>query len=265
MKRIQLFEFEDFNWFPSSIRTSMTNLIVVLQKMMGTPDVLAERIAAIRSKVDFDQIVDMGSGSGGAMPMVHQKLKESGHDVNVLLTDLHPNEKLVKKFNSSGSDKLSYSKDSLDATDLSKAPAGLKTMFNSFHHMPPEKARSILKSAKENQEPIFIYELTENKMPTMIWWLFLPISLTILIVMTLFMTPMARPMTWQQLVFTYLIPIIPICYAWDGQASYVRTYTFDDIRQLLEGLEDESYAWEISPAGKANGKKAGYYILGVPN
>ena len=51
--------------------------------------------------------------------------------------------------------------------------------------------------------------------------------------MVLFMTPWVRPLSWQQLLFTYLIPIIPLCYAWDGQASIMRIYTFDDIQNFF--------------------------------
>ena len=47
MKRIQLFEFEDFRWFPGWLRVCMTNLIVILQKMIGVPELLAVLIADI--------------------------------------------------------------------------------------------------------------------------------------------------------------------------------------------------------------------------
>ena len=50
------------------------------------------------------------------------------------------------------------------------------------------------------------------------------------------MTPLVKPLTWRQIVFTYLIPIIPICYAWDGQASLPRMYTMDDVEVLLPGI-----------------------------
>ncbi len=107
--------------------------------------------------------------------------------------------------------------------------------------------------------------MAENKMPLIIWWLLLPISLVVLMIMVLFMTPFVRPMTWQQLVFTYLIPIIPICYAWDGQASMPRMYAFKDLDILLEGLYTDNYTWQKGHAKKENGKKMGTYLIGQPN
>lgn len=82
--------------------------------------------------------------------------------------------------------------------------------------------------------------------------------------MCLIMTPFVKPVTATQLLFTYLIPVIPLVYAWDGQTSIMRTYTFDDIKELIGEQDESSYIWEISDAKKPNGKKAGYYVLGYP-
>jgi len=265
MKRIQLFEFEDFSWFPNTFRTSMTNLLVVLHKMLGTTDVLTKLITDIKERHDFKQIIDLGSGSGGAMLDVIEKLNKSNKEpVDLILTDLHPNPNLVTRINNSQQEHIKYHEASVDATNLNDLPAGLKTMMNSFHHMPPTIAKGILKSAQDNKQPLLIYEIGENFVPTLLWWLLLPLSLLILIIMSLFMTPFVKPLGWKQLLFTYLIPVIPLFYAWDGQASTMRTYTFDDVEGMLQDFKNEDYTWEISKAKKANGKNLGYYILGLP-
>jgi len=265
MKRIELFEFEDYQWFPASIRTSMTHLIRVFHRMLGTSDVLANLLSQARKKHAFKEIVDLGSGSGGPMIDTIQKLNSEKNDSNIslTLTDKYPNSRTVENINKQEIPGVRYEKGSQDALEMEKLPNGLKTMIASFHHMSPKVAKSILKSAEKNNQPIFIYEIAENNIPTILWWFFLPISLSILILMTLVMTPFVKPLTASQLVFTYLIPIIPIAYAWDGQASLMRTYTIDDIKELI-GDAKENYHWEIEQAKKANGKKAGYYILGRP-
>ena len=266
MKRIQLFEFEDFRWFPRSWRTGMTNLIVVLQKMMGVPYVLADLLHQVRQKHDFNSIVDTGSGSGGALiDAVHRYNEQQANSpVYLTLTDLNPNPNLVKRINDRNDPHLSYRAESTDARHLERAPAGLKTMMNSFHHMPPPVAKDILRSAKESRQPLLIYEMAENKVPLIAWWLFLPFGLLILVVMSLFMTPFVKPLTTKQLLFTYLIPVIPLAYAWDGQVSSVRMYTFDDVDLLLDGLKDDAYEWTVDRPRNKKGKPVGYYILGLP-
>lgn len=266
MKRIQLFEFEDYSWFPNWLRNCMTNLIVVFHKMMSVSEVLAYLMARVLKENSLSKIIDLGSGSGGAMPEVLSALHEMDDlkHVELVMTDLYPNKEIVKKFNQEKGDKISYLESPVDATDLITAPNGLKTMINSFHHMSPKAARKILESAEVNQQPILIYEMAENKIPLLLWIILLPLSLVIIMIMTLFMTPFVRPLTWQQIVFTYLIPIIPICYAWDGQASLPRMYALKDIDELLEGLGKSNYYWEHGPAKRSNGKNLGTYIVGYP-
>jgi hypothetical protein len=266
MKRIQLFEFEDFPWLPRSIRAGVTNLIVVLHRVTGTTEVIAKLIRAAREKIGFTQIVDMGSGSGGSMPAVLKQLNEAGDQppLHLLLTDLHPSPEVVRQINGQAHPHLRYSAAPLDATRLRQAPAGLKTMVNSFHHLPPAQAQHVLRAAQENREPILIYEMVENNIPTPLWWLLLPVSLTIVFVMALFLTPFARPLSGKQLLLTYLLPIIPLIYAWDGQASLVRMYTFDDLQQLLSELPQDGYHWEMGQAPRGDGKTLGYYLLGYP-
>ncbi|MFK7812674.1 MAG: hypothetical protein AB8B59_09280 [Maribacter sp.] len=266
MKRIQLFEFEDYAWFPAWLRTCMTNLIMVLHRMMGVSEVLAYLIFRVLKEKDLSKIVDLGSGSSGAMPDVMKALREldSLKQLELTMTDLYPNKEIAKRFNENTADNISYLETPVDATEMGSVPNGLKTLINSFHHMNPQQARKILESAEENQQPILIYEMAENKIPLLIWAVFLPFGLLILMLMTLFMTPFVKPLTWKQLVFTYLIPIIPICYAWDGQASLPRMYALKDVDELLEGLGKNNYYWEYGPAKRSNGKKLGTYIVGYP-
>ncbi|MBR9921057.1 MAG: hypothetical protein GYB31_09475 [Bacteroidetes bacterium] len=262
MKRIELFEFEDFHWLPVSIRSGITNLIKVFHRMIGTKEVLTNLLNKVREKIHFEQIVDMGSGSGGPMPEVVANLnsQNAANPVHLLLTDYHPGPEIVERINSRKIPNVQYHPASVDARNIASTPDGLKTMVASFHHMSPSVAKEILHAAQESGQPILIYELAKNNVPLLLWWLLLPISLPILFGMVWFMTPFVRPLSFSQIIFTYLIPIIPIIYAWDGQASLMRTYTFDDIESLLE--KEDNYVWEIQDALKANGKTAGYYIFG---
>lgn len=262
MKRIQLFEFEDFAWLPDEIRSSMTRLIVVIHRLMDTKSVLIELLESIRARHPFEQIVDMGSGSGGIMPAVVADLNaNSPSPTRLVLTDLHPSATYRATIAQQGNPHLHYQEAPLDATQLQTAPEGLKTMICSFHHLPPEAAQQVLRSAQASRQPLLIYEISENKIPLLVWWLFLPLALVITSITALFFTPFTRPLTWRQLLFTYVIPVVPLLYAWDGQASYVRTYSTEDVYELI-GPMVEDYNWTITPVSK--GRAMGYAILGMP-
>ena len=244
----------------------MTNLIALMHKMTGTKEVVADLLMPMVSERNYSRIVDLGSGSGGIMPDVIETINKENerNKINLLLTDLYPNTDQISAWNNKSDDEIRYHPDSVDATKLDLAPGGLKTMINCFHHMPPPAARKILETASKNGEPILIYEMGENNIPLLIWWIMLPISLFILMLMVLFMTPFVRPLSWQQILFTYLIPIIPVCYAWDGQASLPRMYTMDDLEILLKDLKTPKYEWSKGRAYKRNKKKLGTYLIGLP-
>ena len=259
MKRIDLFEFEDLAWFPNWLRICLTRLIVVMHRLLKSSDDLVPLIKRTLSYSNTDAIVDLCSGSGGPMIEVFKDLvREQGNsNVKLILTDLYPNLEMASEINNSSIQNLSYKTTPVNATSVNTRLAGVRTMVGSFHHMKPDTARQILINAKESKEPICIYEISDNSHPTFLWWMAIPI----IFIMALVITPFARPLTWKQLVFTYLIPIIPLCFAWDGAVSNVRTYTLEDLNILLEGLESEDYKWE---KGKITKKANKIYLLGIP-
>ncbi len=266
MKRIQLFEFEDQTWFPAWMRTSLTRVIRVLLKSMRTTELSAQLIKKKLKKTNADRVVDLGSGAGGVMIDVFEEIKQDKdlENTSFILTDLYPSKKHINYINELPYDKLRYEQKPLNALDLESAPKGLKTMFNAFHHLQPSDAKKLLTSAVESKSPLLIYEMADNSIPSAIWWLLLPISLIIVFIMCLIFTPFVRPLTFKQLFFTYIIPIIPITYAWDGQASYPRIYAIEDIKELLSGVDQSEYCIEVEHLKNDKGKKQGYYIFGYP-
>ncbi|MBK0402221.1 hypothetical protein I5M27_04450 [Adhaeribacter sp. BT258] len=259
MKRIHLFEFEDFAWFPNWIRICLTRLMVVMHHILGTNQNLAGLIRKALQASSRPAIIDLCSGSGGAMIEVTRILKtdQELRNLTLTLTDLYPNKELAAKVNQESGDQISYITTPIDATNVPTDLIGVRTMICSFHHMTPAMGRSILQNAVVSKQPICIYEISDNSFPILLWWIALPLNF----IMTFFITPFVRPLTWQQLIFTYLIPIIPFFFAWDGAVSNARTYTMNDLDILLEGLETENYKWE---KGIIAGKAKSSYLLGIP-
>jgi hypothetical protein len=180
-----------------------------------------------------------------------------GANLTLLLTDLYPDEEVAAQLNNSHTPGLSYHLAPVNAAAVTAELVGVRTMVGSFHHMPPDIARRILANAQASQQPICIYEISDNSLPTLLWWIPLPMIFLI----SLFITPFARPLTWKQVIFTYLLPIIPICFAWDGAVSNARTYTLEDLNILISGLETENYTWE---KGRLTGWANTLYLLGLP-
>jgi hypothetical protein len=259
MKRIHLFELEDFTWFPHWLRACLTKLMVVMHQLVGSSDDLARLLGNALAHSRQLAIVDLCSGGGGPMLPVFEKLRSQPGmaDLRLTLTDLYPNQEVAAAVNTSPTPELAYHLVAVNAVDVPADLPGVRTLVGSFHHMPPATARRILHQAHASQQPICIYEMSDNSLPTALWW----ISLPLLFLLSFFLTPFARPLTWQQLLFTYLLPLIPLCFAWDGAVSNVRTYTLDDLDTLLQGLDTEHYTWE---KGRIGGWAKKLYLLGLP-
>jgi hypothetical protein len=257
MKRIHLFEFEDLPQFPNWIRASLTRLIVVMHRIVGTHQKLAELLNQILTSSSTTSIVDLCSGSGGPMPEVLKILRENYNlkNIQLTLTDLYPHKDLVRL--STSDDAVNYIDKPVDATDVPISLPGLRTMICSFHHMKPDIAHKILANAKQSRQPICIFEISDNSFPIVLWWLALPMNF----LTALFITPFVRPLTSTQLFFTYIIPIIPIFFAWDGAVSNARTYTLKDLDLLLKDLHSEDYTWQ---KGTIEGKSRKIYLIGQP-
>ena len=258
MKRIHLFEFEDLGWFPTTIRIYMTRLILLMHKLLGTSPHIGQLFVKLLEKYPDKPIIDLCSGSGGPIKGVVDYLddKASIDDFKVTLTDLYPDMAAANEYNRQDG-RISYRTEPLDVNHNEEIPLGIRSMICSFHHLKPELARAVLSNAQIARQPILIYEMSDNRHPIWLWWISFPINF----VMCLFITPWVRPMTWGQLLFTYIIPIIPLCFAWDGAVSNARTYTLSDLDILLADLDEEGYTWE---KGIVEGKMPGLYLVGMP-
>ena len=115
-------------------------------------------------------------------------------------------------------------------------------MICSFHHMPPSRARAILEDAQRNRQPMLMFEMSDNSVPPVwLWWLTLFPNFMFGLVVAI----LTRPWTWRKFFFTFIVPIIPAAFAWDGAVSNVRTYNEKDLRQLLEPIKDLDYDWSV--------------------
>src|ERR1700676_354063 len=146
--RLHLFEWEDQPWFPAPLRAAMTAYLVAAYRVTPCPELVADRLATLMSRDRFNEIVDLGSGSGGPVDSVMKKLADRGFMTSVTLTDLYP-PKLGFQFPGNALVTIRYWQQAVDAASVPAELAGVRTMFGSFHHFPPALARCILRDAFE--------------------------------------------------------------------------------------------------------------------
>lgn len=254
MGRIHLFEFEDQAWFPKLLRDFGTDFLQFLSNKtkMYKPIVPVLQEALIRAD---DQMVDLGSGGGGGLIWLNQELKKERPNLKITLTDLFPNQSAFLH-TSTLADNFEFIQDPIDARDVPSKYTGLRTQFLSFHHFRVSDAQMILQNAVDSKSPIAIFEAQERSIPSVIAMLFSPITV-------LLTTPMIRPFKWTRLLFTYLIPIVPLFVLWDGVVSALRTYSVSEMEALIQELENtDQFDWEVKRV--KSGPGVILYLVGLP-
>lgn len=135
--------------------------------------------------------------------------------------------------------------------------AGFRTLFSSFHHFQPEEARAIIRDAVASRSGIGIFEGTQRR-PAAILAMFL----TPLVVWLI--TPAIRPFRWTRLLWTYLIPIVPLVVLFDGVVSCLRTYTVAELEEFTAESSANGYEWEIGEARAKGMLVPVTYLIGCP-
>lgn len=237
MPRLHLWELEDQAWFPTSIRNYMTDLlnfqITWFQIYDPIVPILYRALLQTRSK----HVLDLCSGGAGSSRRVQEILaKRHGLKVQVNLSDLYPNANARLRIKALNDKSITYLKQAVDAMNVPPDLDGFRTLFTSFHHFAPEKAQRILKDAAQKDQGIAIFELSERSLRG-----FVLVILSFFL--TFIVTPFMRPFCWQRLFFTYVIPLIPGAYLFDGLVSQVRSYTKTELLALSQAI-DARYTWE---------------------
>lgn len=241
MARLHVFEFEDQSWFPGLLRAQMTDYLVYAVRLFrGFPSYAASRLAPALRAGGQRRIVDLGSGSGGAMPEVVRALAdEQGIQAGALLTDRYPSGAHAAEVREESTGRVDFHPDPVDATHVPADLHGVRTLFLSFHHFRPEPAREILADAVRAGSGIAIFEVTERRLISMLG------AVPGIPIMVLLLTPFMRPFQWSRLLFTYVLPILPFLIFWDGLVSHLRTYSVDELEQLVAELDAPDWHWDV--------------------
>src|SRR5262249_52376700 len=150
---------------------------------------------------------------------------------------------------------ISYYMEPVDAANVPSALNGFRTMFTAFHHFRPEQARAVLADAVAKGEGIGVFECAQRNV--LMFLATLPTPLGVLIA-----TPFIRPFRWSRLLWTYLIPALPVVLLWDSMVSILRVYNEAELRSLTSGLS--AYEWDVGRVRIRSLPVWVTYMIGIP-
>lgn len=235
LPRLQLVELEDLSWCPRTLRDLATDYLEFIEERLGMARVVAPVLRDAFRRSGARRIVDLCSGGGGPIAALHRTLTADGTSLAVVLTDRYPNHAAFERLALSHAG-VTFVRTPVDATAVPGDLDGFRTLFNAFHHFAPDAARGLLTSAVEAGQPIAVFELSERSIRTMLALMLTPLAVWL-------GTPFMRPFRWHRLLWTYLVPIVPLLCLWDGLVSQWRAYSAEELHAMAEESGVGRYRW----------------------
>jgi hypothetical protein len=245
MRRLHLFEFNDQGWVPAWFRECETDYLHTVLERMRSFDRVVPLLADLVRDSGSERIVDLCSGGGGPMLSLQGELSRAlGSELPVLLTDVFPSDSGRDRV--AGHPGLSYREKPVDATRVPGDLHGTRTLFDGLHHFRPVDARRVLEDAARAGASVAAFEISNRKLLQLL-------TSPLIVVAVLLVTPIIRPFSWRRLLFTYLVPLLPLAIWWDGLVSNLRAYTVPELEEMTRELGGPGYAFEAGtlPAGPA--------------
>ena len=259
MKRWHLFEFMDFPWFPDSLRRIQTDILQELMTRTKAFDCAAPYIIKQLEQAQSNTVIDLCSGASG--PWLRLIKQFSGKQVRLILTDKYPNLSRFQAIKERSGGKIDYIETPVDALRVDPGLRGVFTMFTGFHHFKPRDVRSIIQSCQQNRQTVCLFDYCPHKLANL---LLAPFTNLISFLQFYFLVFLLRPYTWRHLLFTNLVPVVPLVAVWDGFVSGMRKYSAGELREIVAGLETPDYRITIGEDFTVARAVPMVYLLGEP-
>lgn len=141
---------------------------------------------------------------------------------------------------------------SVPNTEFNTQQEGVYLFVNSFHQLTVKQAKMKLNKVAESGNPVVVVEGNNDSL----WQI---IGMTIFVPLTVFCTaPFVKPFRISRLLFTYLIPILPIFIMIDGCLALLKLYSPKDLEEIISDLDISQYDWKVGKNDNGRGGKIIY-------
>lgn len=283
--------------FPAFLRARVQDALLAMWNN-STPFIQPSSPARLAATVLYRQLgrttsdhtfIDFAAGSGGPTPFiersVNRRLRAAAlPEVDFVLTDLHPNPAAWARV-AAKSDHIRYESNPVNAaaadaallarlvdrgpqhglrrrTEKDGKPKTFRLFNLAFHHFDDPLASAIMKNTLETSDGFAIFELQARDFCSII----APFLFGVGVILA---APYHawRLRSWEVIVFTYFIPILPFVITYDGWISSLRTRTPDEVKELMKHCGADSTGWEVKSGVECHLWPVGYlnWIVATKN
>ena len=250
MKRHHLIEFNERSECPKFIRDSVVETLGLGLRWVKMGNIIGPPFAEFIQRAKVSKVLDLCTGTGVPISLLADWLNKNGEKApSFVVSDLFPNHESFEDITQQDGLSIESVSESVNALDVDTTiEHDTRTIINSFHHFTPDMAEAILDDTVEKKKSIFIYEgFRRDPMglaPTGPW-----------MTLALLTNPwIAQRSRLFKIIFSFLIPIIPLIAMWDGFVSTLRVHTQEDLMGMTSKWPH--YEWRYSEHPYANGGRA---------
>lgn len=224
MKRKQVFQFSNQKWYPSFLKRDMYEFMTWFVGKVNAAKPFLPVLEEVIGHTQTKTIINIDSKIGAGIETVLPLLPVGTDVINIELDKFTTNKK------------------------------GTYTFINSFHQLVEKRAKYYLSQIAESGNSIAVLEGNNDSL----WQV---VGMTIFVPLTVILSaPFVQPFRFTRLIFTYLIPILPLITMLDGFLALFMLYNPADLDELVSTIPVKNYTWKSGKADNGRGGKIIYLI-----
>lgn len=254
-RRRQLIELHEQPWFPEAWRHLFCTGLGRAFVMFGMSREISLALAPFVARQRPAEVLDLCSGSGECSvdAWAHIPEDEARRRCTLVLSDLYPDPAAWTRLGPS----TRFVDAPVDALALGDDLPRTRIMLNSLHHFTPRELSALLRSTASTADGFLAVDRSARN------WREMLITVLVVPAASALITAFAlRPLRVSNLLWGLLIPVIPLVALFDGVVSNLRSYTVEELRQLVEGIPGP-LTWEIGQTPGGKGSPPMIYIMGT--
>lgn len=225
MKRKHVPQFTNQSWFPSFLKQCIFEFMTWFVGKVKAAEPFLPVIEEGLSHTDNRQTINIDSKIGAGFETLQPLLDDSIAIQKVDLNNIHTSHK------------------------------GLYVSVNAFHQLKPNEAKNLLTNIAKSGNPVAIVEGNNDSL----WQV---VGMLVFVPLTVLLTaPLVKPFRFSRIIFTYLIPILPLVTLIDGFLALFKLYPPSDLDELTASIDVKNYKWRSGKMDNGRGGKI-IYLLG---
>jgi hypothetical protein len=258
IKRLKIKEFHETTYCPAWLRDYLTDFLSFFTYHLNPYKTACQLLKIAMQQSGQTGIVDFCGGNGRYMIKILRNINGSTGTWRAVVCDKFPNQQSVQELSALSGGQVEYMAESVDLLAIKQNLEGFRTIFSGIHHFDEAAIKTFIRSALEQGSGVAFFDYTKRT------WFNIIIPALLVPGLVWGVTPFIRPFSWHRLLFTYIIPLVPLLVMVDGCISNWKAYSPAEFKAMVDEFADVDYVWQIGEHKSIFGTCPVTYLIGYP-